>query len=38
MTRIDGLVAAAMAAGLASRAPPKKHSVYATRGIAVLAV
>src|SRR5690606_19529773 len=31
--RIDGLQAAAMAIGLASRTAPKKKSVYATRGV-----
>ncbi len=31
--RIDGLQAAAMAIGLAARTPPKKKSVYATRGV-----
>lgn len=31
--RIDGLVAASMALGLAARQPPKKASVYATRGL-----
>jgi phage terminase large subunit-like protein len=31
--RIDGLVAACMALGLAARTPPKRPSVYATRGI-----
>ena len=34
--RIDGLVAACMAVGLAARTPPKKPSVYATRGLLVL--
>ncbi len=31
--RIDGAVAAAMAVGLESRMPPKKESVYRTRGV-----
>lgn len=31
--RIDGLQAACMAVGLAARTPPKKPSVYATRGL-----
>lgn len=31
--RIDGLVAATMAVGLASRTPPKRPSVYLTRGL-----
>lgn len=31
--RIDGLQAAAMAIGLAARTPPKKQSVYKTRGL-----
>ncbi len=31
--RIDGLVAASMACGLASRAPPPRKSVYQTRGL-----
>src|SRR5690606_35613805 len=31
--RIDGLQATAMAIGLASRTPPKKQSVYRSRGV-----
>lgn len=31
--RVDGAVALAMALGLASRTPPKKRSVYASRGV-----
>jgi phage terminase large subunit-like protein len=34
--RIDGIVAAAMACGLAARTPAKKPSVYATRGLITL--
>lgn len=36
--RIDGLVAAVMAVGLASRTPAKRQSVYATRGLLALNV
>lgn len=32
-TRIDGLQAACMAVGLASRTAPKKRSIYASRGV-----
>lgn len=35
-TRIDGLQAAAMAIGLAARTPPKKQSVYRSRGVFVV--
>jgi phage terminase large subunit-like protein len=31
--RVDGAVALAMALGLASRSPPKRESIYRTRGI-----
>ncbi|WP_028002953.1 terminase large subunit [Sinorhizobium meliloti] len=36
--RIDGLQAAAMAIGLAARTPPKRKSVYASRGVLTLDV
>jgi phage terminase large subunit-like protein len=31
--RVDGLVAAMMAVGIAAKTPPKKPSVYAQRGL-----
>lgn len=34
--RIDGLQAAAMAIGLAARTPPKKQSVYRSRGLLIV--
>lgn len=37
-TRIDGLQAAAMAIGLAARTPPKRSSVYASRGVFTVSV
>jgi len=36
--RIDGLQAAAMAVGLATRTPTKKPSVYQTRGALTIGV
>lgn len=36
--RVDGAVALAMALGLASRLPPKKRSIYTSRGVLSLSV